>query len=101
MTQYRSGDASLIINGEAKPLRLTLGALASLEEHLGQGDFSSLQKRLEAPRVADILIILQALLQGGGFLTTIEMLKASDVDLSQAASAIAAAFRSLAPQGAP
>ncbi len=101
MTQYRSGDASLVINGETKPLRLTLGALASLEENLGQGDFSTLQKRLEAPRVADILVILQALLQGGGFPTTVDALKTSDIDLSQAASAIATAFRTLAPEEGP
>jgi len=101
MTQHRRGDAHLVINGEARPLRLTLGALASLEENLGQGDFANLQKRLEAPRVADLIIILQALLQGGGFLTTVDALKSSDVDLGAAASAIARAFSSLDPEVGP
>ena len=100
MTQHRIGDASIVLNGEPKILRLTLGALASLEENLGQGDFSTLQKRLEAPRVSDILVILQALLQGGGALVTLDALKASDVDLSDAASAIARAFRALEPSPA-
>lgn len=104
MTQHRIGDADILINGERKTLRLTLGALASLEETLGQGDFSGLQRRLEAPRVADLLLILQALLQGGGFLIPLEALKASDVDLRDAARAIAKAFRSLSspliPEGA-
>ncbi|MFZ5618826.1 MAG: GTA-gp10 family protein, partial [Pseudomonadota bacterium] len=81
MTGHRIGDAAITIDGERKILRLTLGALASLEETLGQGEFSGLQKRLETPRVADILLILQALLQGGGFLVSIEALKASDIDL--------------------
>lgn len=101
MTQHRSGDAAITINGERKILRLTLGALAALEENLGEGDFSSLQKRLEAPRIADLLVILQALLQGGGALMSLDTLKASDLDLGDAARAIAKAFHSLsssAPQ---
>lgn len=100
MTQHRNGDASITINGEAKTLRLTLGALAALEENLGDGDFSTLEKKLANPRVADLLIVLQALLKGGGFAVTIDALKASDIDLGEAASAIAAAFRSLSPSPA-
>ncbi len=98
MTQHRGGDAFLLINGEAKILRLTLGALAALEENLGGGDFAALQKKLETPRVADLLLILQALLQGGGLALSLDALKASDIDLSDAASAIAKAFRSLHPE---
>ncbi len=101
MTQHRAGDASIVINGEKKTLRLTLGALAALEEGLGQGDFSTLQRRLETPRIADLLMILQALLQGGGFQTTLDALKASDVDLAGAARAIAEAFRSLSSPSPP
>jgi hypothetical protein len=100
MTQHRGGDASIIIDGETKTLRLTLGALAALEENLGQGDFATLQKKLEAPRVADLLVILQALLQGGGAIFSLDALKASDIDLSDAASAIAKAFRALEPSPA-
>jgi len=96
-SQHRPGDASILINGEAKTLRLTLGALAALEETLGEGDFSTLRKKLETPRVADLLLVLQALLQGGGALVSLDALKASDIDLGEAARAIAAAFRALAP----
>jgi len=98
MTQHRSGDATIIIDGEARTLRLTLGALAALEETLGDGDFAALQKKLEAPRVADLLVILQALLKGGGLSLSLEKLKASDIDLGDAAAAIAGAFRAIAPQ---
>lgn len=98
MTQRRSGDAAIIINGEAKTLRLTLGALASLEESLGGGDFSTMQRRLEAPRVSDLLVILQALLQGGGAIVSLDALKASDIDLGDAAAAIAKAFSFLHPE---
>lgn len=95
MTAHRPGDAALTIDGEPRILRLTLGALAELEETLGEGDFSRLAGRLEAPRVGDVLLVLKALLGGGGFATTIEALKASDLDLASAAQAIAKAFRAL------
>ena len=95
MTQHRQGDSEIIINGEAKILRLTLGALAALEETLGEGDFARLQKKLETPRVGDLLLILQALLQGGGARLSIEALKGADIDLADAARAIAEAFRTL------
>ena len=103
MTHPR-GDARIKINGEEKTLRLTLGALAEIEEKLG-GDLAGLQARLKAPRIADILLSLHALLSGGGAALTLEALKASDIDLSDAASAIAKAFESLggddAGEGAP
>ena len=101
MTQHRGGDAALTIDGEARILRLTLGALAALEENLGGGDFAALQKKLETPRVADLLVILQALLQGGGRAMSLDALKASDIDLGDAASAIAKAFSALEPSKAP
>jgi hypothetical protein len=97
MSQHRTGDATVVINGEAKTLRLTLGALAALEERLGSGDFSTMQKRLEAPRIADLLVILEALMKGGGNPATLSQLSASDLDLAEAARAIAAAFRALSP----
>lgn len=99
MTQHRKGDAALSVNGEMKTLRLTLGALAALEETLGGGDFSTLQKKLAAPRVADLLMVLQALLQGGGARYSLDALKESDIDLGEAARAVAAAFRALGPDG--
>ncbi len=95
MSQHRSGDAAITINGETKTLRLTLGALAALEETIGEGDFAALEKKLGNPRIADLLLVLQALLKGGGFSVSIEALKASDIDLGKAAIAIAAAFSTL------
>ena len=100
MTHPR-GDVSIKINGEDKTLRLTLGALADIEEKLGQGDLSALQARLKSPRVSDIILILHALLAGGGAALTMEALKASDLDLAQAARAIAQAFESLGEEDAP
>lgn len=101
MSQHRPGDADIVINGERKILRLTLGALAELEETLGEGDFATLARRFENPRVGDLLVILQALLQGGGALVSLDALKASDLDLAGAAQAIAKAFAGLAPEPSP
>ncbi len=98
MTDPRPGDADILINGERRTLRLTLGALARLEETLGDGDFATLARRLEAPRVADLLVILEALLQGGGARLTQAELRASDLDIADAALAIARAFSSLHPE---
>ncbi len=99
MTHPR-GDARIRINGEEKTLRLTLGALADMEERFG-GDLSALQARLKSPRVSDIVLVLHALLAGGGAALTLEALKASDIDLSEATRAIAKAFEALGSDDAP
>ncbi len=93
MTHHPS-DAEITINGEPHKLRLTLGALAQIEDALG-GDFDALQARLKSPRISDVIIILHALLAGGGAGLSLQLLKASDVDLAQAARAIAIAFQAL------
>ncbi len=91
---------SIMINGETHPLRLTLGALAEIEEALG-GDMESLKSRLANPRIGDLLLILNALLRGGGVSLSLEALKAADVDLAAATVAIAEAFRALEAPGKP
>ncbi|MEL6362395.1 MAG: GTA-gp10 family protein [Pseudomonadota bacterium] len=83
---------TLMIDGKTMPLRLTLGVLASLEERLGGGTLSAMQDRLKDPSVNDLLLILQALLEGGGATMTLAALKASDIDLAEAAGAIAKTF---------
>ncbi|HPE30707.1 MAG TPA: gene transfer agent family protein [Parvularculaceae bacterium] len=97
MTMKFPGETEITINGEKHKLRLTLGALAEMEEALG-GDFASLSERLKSPRVADLLIVLHALLVGGGAKLTLELLKASDVDFAAAAEAIGKAFRAFDPE---
>lgn len=93
--EFRPGEAALSIDGRRVRLRLTLGALADLEDRLGGGDFEALTARLASPRVADLLILVAALARGGGDPIDEEALKASDLDLAAAASAVAAAFRAL------
>ena len=93
MTHPR-GNVSIKINGEERTLRLTLGALADIEYALG-GDLETLKARLQRPRVGDIVLILHALLTGGGSALTLEALKGSDLDLAEAARAVAKAFETL------
>lgn len=88
-------DAEIMINGEAHALRLTLGALAQIETALGGGDFEKLQASLAKPSVSDMITILHALIMGGGAQMPLALLKASDVNLSEAAVAIAKAFSAL------
>ena len=93
-------EPNIEINGEAHALRLTLGALAQIEDALG-GDFGALQERLKSPRFADIIVILHALLAGGGSTLTLEALKAAEIDAGDAARAIAEAFAALGAGDAP
>ena len=75
------------------------------EDRLGGGDLTALEARLKNPRVADIILVLHALLLGGGGSAgaglTLEALKASDLDLGEATRAIARAFESLGDDDAP
>ena len=86
------GDVDLTIEGEPFRLRLTLGALAEIEGGLGLGSLLELTERLRAPTVADLAVILAALLRGGGHDMANEALLARQIDLPSAAQAIAAAF---------
>ncbi|MGF1545151.1 MAG: GTA-gp10 family protein [Parvularculaceae bacterium] len=92
----RPGDAEIEIDGEPRVLRATLGALAEIEETVGGGDFAAAATRLANPRVADLLLMLRALLKGGGADMSLEALRASDVDLAAAAAAVSQAFGALA-----
>lgn len=98
MSGFRPGDAQVSVNGEAVRLRLTLGALAELEDRLGGGDFSALAQRLEKTGVRNLLILLEALSAGGGRRLTARELETADIDLAEAARAVGKAFAALAPE---
>lgn len=91
-TDHAPADAQITIDGAPYRLRLTLGALAFLEEKLGDGDITALTKRLAKPSVNDLLVLLHALLQGGGAGLAFSALKAADIDLHDAASAVSRCF---------
>ena len=64
----RRGDVAAIFDGKRYTLRLTLGALAELEQAFGADDLVSLAARFEGGRLSarDLLRIIAAGLRGGG-----------------------------------
>ncbi len=102
MSAYRPGDAMLTVDGAPVTLRLTLGALAEIEDRLGGGDFSELARRLEKPGVGQLLTLIEALSAGGGRRLSAHDLSTAAIDLADAARAVAKAFAALAPgEGRP
>ncbi|MEO1015285.1 MAG: GTA-gp10 family protein [Pseudomonadota bacterium] len=97
---YRPDTVQIDIDGAPRALRLTLGALAEMEAAFGGEGFEGLAARLKAPSAGDLIIILEALLRGGGAPLSREALAASDLDLASAAAAIAAAFDGLGGKSA-
>jgi len=64
-----TGEVELILDGEAHGLKLTLGALAELEESLGAGSLVELVQRFESGAFSsrDVLALIVAGLRGGGW----------------------------------
>ncbi|MEL7165075.1 MAG: gene transfer agent family protein [Pseudomonadota bacterium] len=67
MTNPWRGEVTLVIDGEARVMRLSLGALASLEAELGETSLVALVERFEQGRFSsvDVLALLRAGLAGG------------------------------------
>ncbi|WP_192966444.1 gene transfer agent family protein [Phycobacter azelaicus] len=63
-----AGQVEIVIDGRPYALKLTLGALAGLEQSLGNASLVDLVKRFEEGRFSagDILSLLVAGLEGGG-----------------------------------
>lgn len=87
------GDTQIRIDGAARRLSLTFGALAEIESGLGVSDLGELGARLGRLRAGDLMIVLAALLRGGGDGEAAARINDVEVDLREATQAIAAAFR--------
>ncbi len=76
------GDVMLVLDGEAQVLRLTLGALAKLEARLEDGSMLALVERFEKAEFAasDIIELLLAGLQGGGWIGDRDSLLAASIE---------------------
>lgn len=87
------GEVALQIDGQRHVMRLTLGALAELEETLGEGSLVDLVARFEAGRYAtrDVLALLLAGLRGGGWRGSAADLARADIAGGPMAAARAAA----------
>jgi hypothetical protein len=64
-----TGEVELVLDGERRVLKLTLGALAELEESLGTGSLIELVERYERAEFSsrDVLALIVAGLRGGGW----------------------------------
>lgn len=84
---------SLQINGRTHVMRLTLGALAELEERLQCSSLLALVERFENNRFSsrDVLELLAAGLSGGQCGVSADDLKNADIDGGPMAAASAAA----------
>jgi hypothetical protein len=86
------GEAVVRLAGAERRLCLTLGALAEIETGLGVADMAALGERMRSLSAKDLMVVLAALLRGGGEGTLAEGLAASAVDPREAAEAVAQAF---------
>lgn len=90
------GEVSVVLAGEARRLCLTLGALAEIETGLQVSGLAALAERMRALSAGDLLVVLAALLRGGGEREMAEALADAAVDPREAAEAVARAFAAVA-----
>jgi hypothetical protein len=69
MANPHAGEVAIVVNGERHVAKLTLGALAELEDRLGAGSLAETVARFEGDglRAADVLALIHAGLRGGGW----------------------------------
>ncbi len=100
MTNKIRGEVPVTLGGEEFTLCLTLGALADIESGLGVKNLSEMDERLAQPSMGDLMVILCALLRGGGHDVKLEELAARSINLQEVVRAIESAFRlAMAPEG--
>lgn len=88
-----AGEVAVVIDGERRVLKLTLGALAELEAGLAAGSLVDLVERFEAGGFStrDVLALIVAGLRGGGWQGSGRDLIAAEIEGGPLAAARAAA----------
>lgn len=88
-----TGEVEIVVDGEPRVMKLTLGALAELEEALEADSLIALVERFEAGAYSarDLAALITAGLRGGGMAITAADLMAADIAGGPAAAARAAA----------
>ena len=88
-----AGEVAVVIDGERRVLKLTLGALAELEAGLAAGSLVDLVERFEAGGFStrDVLALIVAGLRGGGWQGSAGDLIAAEIEGGPLAAARAAA----------
>ena len=90
------GEVSVVLVGVERRLCLTLGALAEIETALDIDGLGALGERMRALSARDLLVVLAALLRGGGEDDLARNLAGAAVDPREAAEAVAMAFAAAA-----
>lgn len=92
MANPHAGEVALVIDGEARRLKLTLGALAELEGALGADSLLALVERFETGRFSarDVMALVLAGLHGGGHPLAARDLLAAEIEGGPMAAARAA-----------
>ncbi|MCT4372718.1 gene transfer agent family protein [Yangia mangrovi] len=87
------GEVELVLDGERRVMRLTLGALAELEAALDEGALIDLVRRFEGGACSsrDVLALIVAGLRGGGWQGTAADLVSAEITGGPMAAARAAA----------
>lgn len=88
-----TGEVALVIDGQERVLKLTLGALAELEQTLETGSLVDLVQRFETGQFSsrDVLALIVAGLRGGGGTAMSDDLMSADIEGGPMAAARAAA----------
>lgn len=90
------GEVAATLAGSERRLCLTLGALAEIEAALGCDGLAALAERMRALSARDLMIVLAALLRGGGECEFAGKLGGVGIDPKAAAEAVAKAFAATA-----
>lgn len=90
------GEVVARLAGAERTLCLTLGALAEIETELGVAGMAALAERMRSLSARDLMVVLAALLRGGGEVALAEGLASAPVDPREAAGAVAKAFAAAA-----
>lgn len=90
------GEVVAVLAGVERRLCLTLGALAEMETGLGCDGLAAIAERMRSLSAGDLLIVLAALLRGGGEVTTAADLAGLGLNPREAAEAVACAFMAAA-----
>jgi len=90
------GEVVARLAGAERKMCLTLGALAEIETELGVAGMAALAERMKALSARDLMVVLAALLRGGGEGALAEGLARAPVDPREAAEAVAKAFAAAA-----
>ncbi|MCS6622774.1 gene transfer agent family protein [Roseibacterium beibuensis] len=86
------GEVVASLAGAERRLCLTLGALAEMETALGCDGMTALAERMRAMSARDLVVVLAALLRGGGEADLADRIAEAAVDPREAANAVAKAF---------